>query len=271
MASPLSSLLVVGHGSGSNSSGIMNPLADANPNTTNGFSQNPNTTFMSPATTQSIAAASTFIGGSNGSIHGSVINNQVMHQHDFSALAENPHTRVGTVPLISKDDGACSGFANGDNRLQQLDMGNYASSLIHNGVSTHGVNVTHDGTVQTKDKQPNRRMDNWLKAPLAGSMTTHIVGSNATTPATFSPAATGSGPICPWDFLNLNAQPAAPQAKSFAELFKSPSVDIHKPSISNPIVRGEDIVIHINDALYQESLKSFGNALIGRLILSKGS
>ena len=80
-----------------------------------------------------------------------------------------------------------------------------------------------------------------------------------------------SGSICPWGFLNPNAKPAIPQPKSFAELFKSPPVDIHKPSIPDPIVRGEVIVIRIDDVLYQESLKSFDNALIGRLILSEGT
>ena len=68
-----------------------------------------------------------------------------------------------------------------------------------------------------------------------------------------------------------NTPSAAPQPKSFAEMFKSPTVDIHKPSIPDPIVRGENIVIRIDDTLYNESLKSFDNALIGRLILSKGT
>lgn len=48
-------------------------------------------------------------------------------------------------------------------------------------------------------------------------------------------------------------------------------MDIHKPFIPDPIIRGEDLVIHIDDTLYNESLKSFENALIGRLILSKGT
>lgn len=98
-------------------------------------------------------------------------------------------------------------------------------------------------------------------------MFTHTIASAVVA----SSAITGYGLICPWGFLNPNAQPPAPQAKYFAKLFKSPPVDIHKPSIPDLIVRGEDIVIHIDDALYNESLKSFENALIGRLILSKGT
>lgn len=63
---------------------------------------------------------------------------------------------------------------------------------------------------------------------------------------------TGSGPIYLWGFLNRNANTA--QLKLFAKLFKSLPVDIHKPSIPDPIVRGEDIIICINDALYNESI-----------------
>lgn len=59
--------------------------------------------------------------------------------------------------------------------------------------------------------------------------------------------------------------------KSFAELFKFPPVDSHKPSILDSIVRGADIVIPIDDSLYNKSLKSFKNAMIGRLIFSKGT
>lgn len=45
-----------------------------------------------------------------------------------------------------------------------------------------------------------------------------------------------SAPICPWVFLSPTVKPAAPQQKSFDEVFKSPLVDIHKPSIPDPIV-----------------------------------
>ena len=71
--------------------------------------------------------------------------------------------------------------------------------------------------------------------------------------------------------MRPNVKTATSQPKSFADLLKLPPVDIHKSSIPDPIIRGEDTVIRIDDVLYTESLKSFENALIGRFILSKGT
>ena len=109
----------------------------------------------------------------------------------------------------------------------------HAASLRSN-VST----VVHANTVAPRSKATHN-----ASLPASHTMV------HAMVPAASSPTVTNSGPIYQWGFLNPNAQLATPQAKSLAKMFKSPPVDIHKLFIPDPIVRGEDLIIRIDDAL----------------------
>ncbi|XP_061995872.1 uncharacterized protein LOC133713830 [Rosa rugosa] len=86
--------------------------------------------------------------------------------------------------------------------------------------------------------------------------------------------------ICPWSFLNPTptlensylplAQTTKP--KTFASIV-SGSVEstVALSQLPAPVVRGDTTYVKINEALYQEQLKTFKTNLIGRLLLLKGS
>ncbi|KAL6139640.1 hypothetical protein ACLB2K_057942 [Fragaria x ananassa] len=94
-------------------------------------------------------------------------------------------------------------------------------------------------------------------------------------------AATGSGvqrtAICPWAFMgcldsDLPSSPPVAKAKTFASIVSDPiESSVSLSQLPALIVRGDKTYIKINEALYQEQLKSFKTNLLGRLLLRKGS
>ncbi|XP_062013958.1 uncharacterized protein LOC133730367 [Rosa rugosa] len=86
--------------------------------------------------------------------------------------------------------------------------------------------------------------------------------------------------ICPWPFLNLASateKPSPPLAqaatpKTFASVL-SGSVEstVALSQLPTPVIRGDMTYVKINEALYQEQLKTFKTNLIGRLLQRKGS
>ncbi|XP_024190398.1 uncharacterized protein LOC112194381 [Rosa chinensis] len=95
-------------------------------------------------------------------------------------------------------------------------------------------------------------------------------------------ASTSAAPraICPWPFLNLPSateKPSPPLAqaatpKTFASVL-SGSVEstVALSQLPTPVIRGDMTYVKINEALYQEQLKTFKTNLIGRLLQRKGS
>ena len=84
-------------------------------------------------------------------------------------------------------------------------------------------------------------------------------------------------PICPWPFLcSPTATPApppplVPKVRTFASVLSNSIESFVFNQLPEPIVRGDKIYVKINEALYQDQLKSFNTNLIGRLLLRKGS
>lgn len=147
--------------------------------------------------------------------------------------------------VLSLNPNTTSGFAMGSDVSTWVDNAHARGNLCIHGSASLPISTVSHGTTAT-------------------------ISPNSTISTVIVASVLSSGPICPWGFLNPNTKPVVPQQKSFTELFKSPLVDIHKPSIPDPIIRGENIVIRTDDTLYNESLKTFEHALIGKLILFKG-
>ncbi|XP_062014005.1 uncharacterized protein LOC133730428 [Rosa rugosa] len=94
-----------------------------------------------------------------------------------------------------------------------------------------------------------------------------------------SASSSGAQAICPWAFMGFldsttppPTAPPPPKAKTFASIV-SDSIEssVSLSQLPAPIVRGDKTYIKINEALYQEQLKSFKTNLLGRLLLRKGS